>query len=191
MQQKLKAAESFLDEVRPASLWDLGANTGRFSRLASERGVATIAFDFDPGAVELNYRQTRQTQDPNLLPLLLDLTNPSPSQGWAGKERMSLVERGPAGALFALALVHHLAISSNMPLGMIAEFLKGLSLSLLIEFVPKQDPQVQRLLASRADIFPDYGVDGFETAFNPYFEVRRRDPVGDSGRLLYWMEARS
>jgi len=90
-----------------------------------------------------------------------------------------------------LALVHHLAISSNLPFRMIAEFLSGLSPSLLIEFVPKHDPQVQRLLASRADIFPDYGAEGFETAFNPYFEIHRRDPVGDSGRSLYWMETRS
>jgi hypothetical protein len=190
MQQKLKAAESFLDEVRPASLWDLGANTGRFSRLASGRGVATIAFDFDPGAVELNYRQTRQTQDPNLLPLLLDLTNPSPSQGWAHQERQSLVERGPAEALFALALVHHLAISNNVPLASLADFLSRLAKSLLIEFVPKADPQVQKLLAGRRDIFDDYSTDGFESAFQTKLVIRKRMPVGDSGRILYWLESR-
>ena len=190
MQQKLKAAESFLDEVRPASLWDLGANTGRFSRLASGRGVATIAFDFDPGAVELNYRQTRQTQDPNLLPLLLDLTNPSPSQGWDHQERQSLVERGPAEALFALALVHHLAISNNVPLASLADFLSRLAKSLLIEFVPKADPQVQKLLAGRRDIFDDYSTDGFESAFQVKLVIRKRMPVGDSGRILYWLESR-
>jgi hypothetical protein len=190
MQQKLKAAESFLDEVRPASLWDLGANTGRFSRLASERGVATIAFDFDPGAVELNYRQTRQTQDPNLLPLLLDLTNPSPSQGWAHQERQSLVERGPAEALFALALVHHVAISNNVPLASLADFISRLAKSLLIEFVPKADPQVQKLLAGRTDIFDDYSTSGFESACQAKFVIRKRMPVGDSGRILYWLESR-
>jgi ribosomal protein L11 methylase PrmA len=190
MEQKLQAAGRFLDEDRPSSLWDLGANTGRFSRLASGRGVATLAFDFDPGAVELNYRQTRQTQDPKLLPLLLDLTNPSPSQGWAHLERESLVDRGPADGLFGLALIHHLAISNNVPLASLAEFLTRLAKSLLIEFVPKADPQVQKLLAGRTDIFDDYSTSGFESAFQAKHVIRERMPVGDSGRILYWLESR-
>lgn len=188
---KRRLVEEFLDQVRPANVWDLGANVGSFSRIASHRGITTIALDFDPAAVEHNYLQARQDRDPHLLALVLDLNNPSPAQGWAGKERMSLAERGPAGAALALALVHHLAISNNVPLGMIAEFLTGLSHWLLIEFVPKEDPQVRRLLANRVDIFPDYDASGFEAAFNPHFEIHRRDPVGDSGRTLYWMEARS
>jgi len=191
MAEKRRLVEEFLDQVRPASVWDLGANVGSFSRIASQREITTIAFDFDPAAVEHNYLQARQDGDPRLLALVLDLNNPSPAQGWAGKERMSLAERGPAGAVFALALVHHLAISNNVPLGMIAEFLAGLSRWLLIEFVPKEDPQVQRLLANRADIFPDYDVNGFETAFTPHFEIHRRVPVGDSGRSLYRMEGRA
>ncbi|MGH2619110.1 MAG: SAM-dependent methyltransferase, partial [Anaerolineales bacterium] len=190
MQQKLAASEKFLDGVRPASLWDLGANTGQFSRLASGRGIPTLAFDFDPGAVELNYRQARQAHDPNLLPLLLDLTNPSPSQGWAQLERESLVDRGPADGLFVLALIHHLAISNNVPLASLADFLSRLANSLLIEFVPKADPQVQRLLASRADIFDEYSSDGFEAAFRTKYVIRERLPVGDSGRTLYWLECR-
>ncbi len=190
MQQKLAATEKFLDGVGPRSLWDLGANTGQFSRLASRRGIATLAFDFDPGAVELNYRQVRQAHDPNLLPLLLDFTNPSPSQGWAQLERESLVDRGPADALFALALIHHLAISNNVPLASLADFLLRLAKSLLIEFVPKADPQVQRLLAGRTDIFDDYSSDGFEAAFRTKCVIRERLPVGDSGRTLYWLESR-
>ena len=190
MQQKLAGTEKFLDGVVPRSLWDLGANTGQFSRLASGRGISTLAFDFDPGAVELNYRQVRQAHDPNLLPLLLDLTNPSPGQGWAQLERESLVDRGPADALFALALTHHLAISNNVPLALLADFLLRLAKSLLIEFVPKADPQVQRLLAGRTDIFDDYSSDGFEAAFRTQCVIRERLPVGDSGRTLYWLESR-
>ena len=186
--EKCRLVGEFLDQVRPVSVWDLGANVGTFSRIASQRGIATIAFDFDPAAVEHNYLKAKKEGDPRLLALVMDLTNPSPALGWAGKERMSLAERGPVGALLALALVHHLAISNNVPLGMIAEFLAGLSSWLLIEFIPKEDPQVQRLLASRADIFSEYNFEGFEAAFSPHYEFRRRDPVGDSGRWLYWME---
>jgi hypothetical protein len=163
---------------------------GTFSRIASGRGISTIAFDFDPAAVELNYRRVQEEKNGKLLPLVMDLTNPSPALGWAGSERMSLAERGPAGAVFALALVHHLAISNNVPLGMVAEFLASLSRWLLIEFVPKDDPQVQRLLVSREDIFPQYSADGFESAFREHFVTHRREPVGESGRWLYWMERR-
>jgi hypothetical protein len=188
--EKRRLVGEFLDRVRPASVWDLGANVGTFSRIASGRGISTIAFDFDPAAVELNYRRVQEEKDGKLLPFVMDLTNPSPALGWAGSERMSLAERGPVGAVFALALVHHLAISNNVPLGMVAEFLASLSRWLLIEFVPKDDPQVQRLLVSREDIFPQYSADGFESAFREHFVTHRREPVGESGRWLYWMERR-
>ena len=189
-EQKRQAVQEFVAEVAPRTVWDLGANTGLFSRLASSRGISTIAFDLDPGAVELNYRQCRQDPDSSLLPLLLDLTNPSPSQGWALQERQSLVERGPAEGVLALALIHHLAIGNNVPLGPVAEFLSKLGSHQLVEFVPKDDPQIQRMLISREDIFEDYSLKGFERAFEKYFDVRRRTSVGDSGRVLYWLDRR-
>jgi hypothetical protein len=189
---KLELIESFLDQIpKPDSVWDLGANTGRYSRLASRRGIPTIAADVDHGAVEKSYRQSRDEGEESILPLVMDLTNPTPRLGWAGEERLSLAERGPAGLVLALALVHHLAISNNVPLVRIATYLRSLSRSLIIEFVPKSDSQVQRLLRSREDVFPDYHRDGFEAAFGSQFEIRRREPIRDSNRLLYWLEARS
>jgi len=114
-----------------------------------------------------------------------DLTNPSPDLGWALRERRSLPARGPADLLLALALVHHLAIGSNVPLDQVARYFRSLGEWLIVEFVPKSDSQVQRLLASREDIFPDYTVSGFETAFRRCFEVVRSVPVPDSERTLY------
>lgn len=169
-------------------VWDLGANTGFFSRLASIRGLNTIAFDIDPVAVDKNYRQCRQNDEKCLLPLLLDLTNPAPAIGWENRERMSLAERGPADLIMALALVHHLAISNNLPLAMVAAFLARNCRKLIIEFVPKSDSQVQRLLASRADIFPDYTQAGFEQAFSREFRILAVEKVRESERLLYLME---
>jgi len=185
---KRHLVEAFLEEMRPESVWDLGANVGSFSRLASQRGIPTVAFDYDPGAVELSYRKVRDEGETHLLPLVMDLTNPSPALGWEHRERASLEQRGPASAVFALALEHHLAISNNVPLGRLADFLAGLGNLLLIEFIPKEDPQVQRLLVSREDIFTEYHRAGFETAFSAHFEILRSDPVGESDRLLYRMK---
>ncbi|MCH8876645.1 MAG: SAM-dependent methyltransferase [Chloroflexi bacterium] len=185
--EKRRLTEEFLDEVRPDSVWDLGANVGSFSRLASERGIQTVAFDLDPGAVELNYLRVRDEGETHLLPLVMDLTNPSPALGWDHRERASLEQRGPTRAIFALALEHHLAISNNVPLEKLARFLARLGDSLLIEFIPKEDPQVQRLLVNREDIFTEYHREGFEAAFGSHFDILRSDPVGDSGRLLYRM----
>ncbi|HZA97405.1 MAG TPA: hypothetical protein VE399_01420, partial [Gemmatimonadales bacterium] len=117
------------------TVWDLGANTGEYSRAAREVASQVISFDVDPAAVERNYRRVRAQSEIGILPLLLDLTNPSPSQGWAGRERLSLAERGPADALLALALVHHLAIGHNLPLDRIAQYLSRLGRLLIIEFV--------------------------------------------------------
>ena len=185
---KRRLVEAFLEELRPDSVWDLGANVGSFSRLASERSIPTVAFDYDAGAVELNYRRVREEKETYLLPLVMDLTNPSPSLGWEHRERASLAERGPATAIFALALEHHLAISNNVPLKRLARFLARLGDWLLIEFIPKEDPQVQRLLVSREDIFEEYHREGFEAAFGSHFEIVRSDPAGDSSRLLYRMK---
>jgi ribosomal protein L11 methylase PrmA len=171
-------------------VWDLGANTGEYSRAAREVASQVISFDIDPAAVERNYRRVRTEAQTGILPLLLDLTNPSPAQGWAGRERLSLADRGPADALLALALIHHLAIGHNLPLNRIADYLSRLGRLLIIEFVPKSDSQVKRLLLSRPDIFPGYTKEGFEAAFSQEYDIKSSNPVEDSERWLYCMVSR-
>jgi ribosomal protein L11 methylase PrmA len=188
---KRRVVEAALDRLRPATVWDLGANDGTFSRIASTRGVPTIAFDIDPVAVERNYQQAVRDGDRTILPLLLDLTNPSGKYGWANEERDALADRGPADLALVLALVHHLAIGHNVPLERIAEYLGRLARALVIEFVPKADSQVQRLLASRVDIFENYTQDGFERAFSRVFDIEQAVPVQDSVRTIYIMRRRS
>jgi hypothetical protein len=186
-EHKKAVVAGFLDRVRPATVWDLGANVGIFSRLASDRGIPTISFDVDPAAVEKNYLDYIARGDTNILPLVIDLTNPSSGIGWENKERMSLKERGPADAVLALALVHHLAISNNVPFPRIAGFLSDISHWLIIEFIPKTDSQVQRLLATRDDIFPDYTRQAFEQEFSRYFTIDDSADIQESQRKLYLM----
>jgi ribosomal protein L11 methylase PrmA len=169
---------------------DLGANNGLFSRLAMEQGYNTVAVDVDEVAVELNYRAARKAGEQTILPLVQDLTNPSPALGWAHAERMSLTQRGPADTVMALALIHHLAISNNVPLERCAEFFASVGQQLIIEFVPKDDSQVKRLLATRADIFTHYTQQGFESAFSEHFRIEESQQVESSSRVLYLMSVR-
>ena len=180
----------YLGEIAPKSVWDLGANTGAFSRIAAERGVVTIAFDVDPVAVENNYLECRASGGSRLLPLWLDLTNPSPGVGWSNIERMSLFDRGPVDLVMALALIHHLAISNNVPFDKLAEFFADISRDLIIEFVPKEDSQVQRLLATRVDIFETYHQASFENTFSRRFDIKDATPIPESKRVLYHMRVK-
>ena len=180
----------YMETVNPRNVWDLGANTGLFSRVPAKKGIETISFDYDPACVEINYRECLKNREENILPLLLDLSNPSPNAGWANRERMSLANRGPADLLMALALIHHLAISNNLPFFRIAEFFKENCRALIIEFVPKSDSQVQRLLAGRDDIFARYTGEDFEAEFRKKFTIVRSDRIPDSERILYLMTAR-
>ncbi|NLN77481.1 MAG: SAM-dependent methyltransferase [Armatimonadetes bacterium] len=187
---KQRLLEEMLRAVSPKTVWDLGANTGFHSRLAAGVGAETIAFDVDPAAVEKGYLQMIQHKETNILPLLFDLTNPSPSIGWENNERMSLIDRGPVDLAMALALVHHLAISNNVPLPSIAELFSRICDRLIIEFVPKSDHKVQKLLATRQDIFPDYTQEGFMRAFETLFTIERSARIQDSDRVLYLMQLR-
>ena len=180
--------EEFLKSINPASIWDLGANTGIFSRIASEKNIPTISFDVDPAAVEKNYQICKEKNETNILPLVLDLTNPSGGIGWANQERMSFIERGPVDTVFALALIHHLAISNNLPLINIAEFFSSICKFLIIEFVPKSDSQVKKLLLTREDIFDKYDKENFEKDFDNYFNIRKYLKIEGSERYLYLME---
>lgn len=184
---KRDIVSGFIDELTPNSLWDLGANLGEFSRVASDKGIDTIAFDIDPVAVEKNYLICKSNKETKILPLLMDLINPSPAIGWANKERAAFVDRVPVDTVMALALIHHLAISNNLPFGNIAQFFAQLGKSLIIEFVPKTDSQVKKLLATREDIFPDYNQECFEGTFSQYFDIKKAQKISNSERTLYLM----
>jgi ribosomal protein L11 methylase PrmA len=167
-------------------VWDLGANTGVFSRVASASGARVIAFDQDPYCVEANYLQSKQG-GLDILPLVLNLSNPTPAIGWENQERRSLLQRAGADTVLALALIHHLAISNNVPLPKLANFFAGICRWLIIEFVPKEDPKVQLLLANREDIFSAYTLDAFEHEFGRLFSIENRTEIRGSKRILFLM----
>ena len=142
-------------------------------------------------AVERNYIEIKKNKEQNLMPFICDLLNPSPAIGWDNKERKSWKERGKPDVIFALALMHHLCISNNITLNYLASFLSELTSYLIIEFVPKDDSQVQILLASREDIFTDYTQECFEQSFKELFEIMEKVKISGTKRTLYLMKTKN
>lgn len=190
VEHKKQVVGGFIKIAQPRTVWDLGANTGLFSRLAAENGVEVLSFDSDPACVEINYLKTRQVKPARLLPLLMDLMNPSPALGWDHRERMSWLERPKPDMVLALGLAHHLAIANNLPLERIADFFARLSPWLAVEFVPKEDANAQKLLHAREDIFGNYTRRDFEEAFSRRFTIEDSQTLQDSARQLYLMRLR-
>ena len=171
-------------------VWDFGANVGTYSRIAADHAGLVVSFDLEHAAVERHYRDCVNREEPRVLPLVQDLRNPSAATGWHHAERRSLTDRGPADAVLALALVHHLAIGGNVPLPAIATFFRDVSRYLIVEFVPKEDSQIGRMLALREDNFPGYSLAEFEKAFTPHFEILRTARINDTVRTMYLMQRR-
>jgi len=185
---KRQLVKTYIEKANPKRVWDLGGNTGEFSRAASDLGIPTICFDIDPGAVQQNYDLIKKNKEKFMLPLRMDLTNPSPDLGWHNAERESMQARGPVDLVMALALIHHLAISNNVPLVDVADYFADLGEYLIIEFVPKSDSQVKRLLASRLDIFPDYTLEGFRQAFEHHYLLIDETPIDACERNVFLMK---
>jgi hypothetical protein len=184
---KNKIVKELLDQVKPTPkiVWDLGANDGTFSNIAADLGIYTVAFDVDAQAVEQNYSH-KDKRDNLILPLVQDLSNPSPSLGWAHAERHSLEERGPSDVTMALALIHHLAITNHSPFSQVAGFFSRISKYLIIEFVPKGDSKVELLLSAFSrNKFEGYTEENFEAAFAKHFKLVDKKPVKGSKRVIY------
>lgn len=178
----------FISNVKPGVLLDVGCNTGDYSMLALEHGAGNaIGFDFDHGALEQAYRRAKD-RDLAFLPLHLDAANPSPDQGWLQAERKGLAERARGDAVLALALVHHLVIANNIPMQQAVAWLLGMAPRGVIEFVPREDAMVQRLLQLRHDLFDDYVPATFESILARHARIVKSGRVSDSGRSLYWFD---
>lgn len=186
--QKAKTLAKLANRLGAETALDLGGNNGQYSRVLNAAGIRTICTDIDPNAVEANYQFVRKHGETAMLPLLVDLTNPGGGLGWNNQERETIAARLGCDLVVALALVHHLAISNNLPFRNIAECFAGFGRHLIIEFVPKSDSQVQKLLSTRKDIFPDYNEEGFVRAFSGFYTLRKEAKISGTKRTLYLFE---
>jgi ribosomal protein L11 methylase PrmA len=187
---KRRFVAEFVQQTRPRLLFDLGCNVGHYAVLALEAGARdVIGFDFDQRVLETAFARAA-SEERSLLPLFLDAANPSPDQGWQQAERPGFARRAAADALLALAFEHHLAIGRNVPLAQLLPWLTGLAPAGVIEFVPKSDPTVQRMLALREDIFTAYDQETFRNCLAEHARIVRDEPVSQHGRRLFWYDRR-
>jgi hypothetical protein len=167
-------------------VWDLGSNTGNFSRIAAEHARYVVAVDADQLSVERLYRSLKASGPANILPLVGNVADPAPGLGWLGRERQPLPDRSRPSLVLCLALVHHVALSANVPVGEFLSWLASLGADLVIEFVSKEDAMSRRLLQNKEDVFPDYTQPAFEAHLERWFTVTRRQTIGDGSRTLYY-----
>jgi hypothetical protein len=189
-ENKSRVVADFLGRTGARNVWDLGSNTGHFSRLACQSGCFTVAFDSDPACVEQIYLDMKRQGETRLLPLFLDLFNPTPPLGWQNSERASIFDRANPDLVLALALIHHLAFTGNQPLANLAAFFSRLAPWLLIEFVPETDPQAKRLQHQRRGVHHPYNRQQFEDAFGEHFRTLAAEPITAGGRALYLLQRR-
>ena len=188
-QEKKRIIEEICVRVAPKVACDFGANLGEFSRVFARHAKTVLAPDIDPVAVGRNYLLIGKNKEENIYPIVQDLCNPSPGIGWQNKERVSFIDRAKCDLAAGLALIHHLCIGNNLPLDFVAELFYSVADHVILEFVPKGDSQVQRLLISREDIFPDYDLDHCVKAFARYFRNCERFPItGSSRTILFFSE---
>jgi hypothetical protein len=167
--------------------WDIGANNGRYSRIAEQGSDYVLAVDADQGPVELLHRTLRDEGDERILTLTMNLADPSPSLGWRGLERKDLPSRGRPDLVLALALIHHVTIAANVPVAEFVDWLASLGTSLVIEFPTREDPMVKKLLGpKREGLHPDYERISFERVLASAFDVERRERSKSGTRLLYF-----
>jgi ribosomal protein L11 methylase PrmA len=182
--------DEFVRDVRPRMLWDLGCNAGRYGERALASGAAyVVGLDSDPGAVNRAFARARERRLA-LLPLHVDLVNPSPSQGWRGGERHSLVARGRPDALLAIAVVHHMAIGRNVPLEELVALLVDLAPEGVVGFVPHTDARARALFRGREEIFRAYTLDNFRSLLRSRARIVREQGLPGSDRMLIWFSSR-
>jgi SAM-dependent methyltransferase len=189
-EQKAAFVNDVVHSRRWGLVWDLGCNTGAFSRIAARNADYVVAVDADHLAIDYLYRELKSEGSTNILPLVGNIADPSPNLGWRCLERRSLADRQAPELTLCLALIHHVVISSNIPLREFMDWLASLRTSLIIEFVTKDDPMVKKLLMNKTDNYDDYDVSHFEKCITDYFTLKRKEILISNTRILYFAQKR-
>jgi hypothetical protein len=189
--------ESSLDEkqkfVRDAvasaprkQVWDIGCNDGVFSRIASAHADYVVAMDADPLVVDRLYNTLKAEKNDKILPLYVDLTDSGGGVGWRGQERPGVFHRGHPDIVMALAVIHHMAITFNVPIASQLDMFRDLSPELIIEMPHADDPMVRKLLQNKRDgIHDDFNLENFERLLSERFDIKSKMLLAGGTRTIF------
>ncbi|HVM89822.1 MAG TPA: methyltransferase domain-containing protein [Puia sp.] len=189
LQEKEKIFRELIGDINNGRTMDVGCNDGYFSKILAENNPDVIAVDFDSQCVNKLYLDVKAGITKNILPFCIDLTNPSPALGFNHAERQSFAERAKSDTITALALIHHIVLSKNVPFADVAKMFSDITLNhLIIEFVPITDEKSQQLIANKTTYHKPYDPEAFEKNFTVYFQIERKEIIPGTERILYRMK---
>ncbi|GAB5564088.1 MAG: nodulation protein NoeA [Winogradskyella sp.] len=194
--QKSKIINSWVADIKPKTLVDIGGNDGTFVRKIDIDIDVSLVCDVDNNAVDINHKLIKKNKERSTLPLVLDVLNPSSAIGLNNKERDSFIDRMKEFApnvTLALALIHHMSLTGNVPFVRSAEFFASFSKYIIIEFPNREDSWVKRLLKSKSDFkdyFGFYTLDSFKESYLKFFEILEEKRIGDSNRVIFLLKKR-
>jgi len=185
---KEKHIEEFIKNLNPGIIWDIGANDGHFSRIASKYAKQVISIDYDWRCIEHNYSEFKRNNIQNILPLISDLVNPSGGIGWNNEERKPLFSRSEKpNLIIALALMHHI-INANVPFHKLLDLLSYTSEYVILEFIPRSDPKAEFIFRSRGADWKYIDEQEFENIIQSKFDIVKKQPTEGSSRVLYLLK---
>jgi SAM-dependent methyltransferase len=176
--------------VERGCTWDIGCNTGTFSRLAGEKSDYVISLDGDHNAVEQLYLKEKKNPNSKILPLVMNIANLSPGQGWAGLERLAFDQRQKPDLVLCLALIHHIRISANIPNRMFLQWLRSLQAEVILEFVNRDDEMMIKLLTNKKEQYADYNLEQFTAEAAQFFIIADRQPLKAGKREIFYLKPR-
>ncbi|MCY4633935.1 MAG: class I SAM-dependent methyltransferase [Acidobacteria bacterium] len=191
LERKAAFVRRVLESRRWSLVWDVGCNTGAYSRLAADHADYVVALDADHVVVDRLYRALRDEGRTNVLPLVADAADPSPGLGWRGRERRPLGDRCSPELILCLALAHHLVIGRHVPFADLADWLADFEADVILEFVDRGDPMVERLLRHRDGGRLDYSRAAAEAALARHFHLVGRETLASGARTLYHCRRRA
>jgi len=185
---KKKFIEKYASSRFRDQIWDIGCNTGTFSDICSQHCNQVVSIDSDFVAIEKLFLSQKEKTSSNILPIVMNLANTSPSQGFASKERKSFEERGKPELIICLALIHHMRISSNIPNIEFLKYLRSFDAEIIIEFVDRHDEMVKKLLTNKKEDYPDYNKQDFLREVQKYFEIKDRQSLKNDDREIFFLK---
>lgn len=188
---KKELIKQWIKPLTPQRLIDVGGNDGTFARTVIDSVPHIIVTDIDSNSVDHNYKQLQHNKETNMLPFVCDVLQPAPGIGFNNTERNSLLERLKEYApdvTLALALIHHITLSGNVPFLKSAEFFASFSKNLIIEFPKREDSWAESLLVRKRefiDHFNFYNEKEFEKSYLQFFTLEKKEMIKGTKRILY------